>query len=358
MLGAGLGAGLQVATPAPRSVWRELLAADPTATVQQTPEWVDAICSVDPYRDASRLYVTDTGRQFVLPLVSRTRLPDRTRVLKSLPPPWGTSGLVAAGGTTSDDVEAVWRDLAGLSIAHGWVRPYYQAAAAWDAVAPPAGVVTRRRTNHVLDLEGGAERVWSQRFEGSVRRAVRKAERSGLEVECDTTGRLASVYHELFVGWTARQAAEKGLPPVVQQWRAERREPPRKYAVLAPMLGGACRIWVARLDGRPAAALVVLVYGQHAHYWRGYSDKTLAGPSRANNLLHWLAIQDACRAGCRWYDMGLSGDKTSLADFKSRHGAVPYDYPEYIIGWPLLARSWEGRRHLRRRLGRIVTRRG
>lgn len=349
---------MQVATPAPRSVWRELLAADPTATVQQTPEWVDAICSLDPYRDVSRLYVTDSGRQFVLPMVSRTGLPDRTRVVKSPPRTWGTSGLIAAGGTTSEDVEAVWRDLAGLSIAHGWVRPSYQAAAAWDAVAPPAGVVTRRRTNHVLDLEGGSERVWSQRFEGSVRRAVRKAERSGLEVECDTTGRLASVYHELFMRWTARRAAEKGLPRVVQQWRAERREPPRKFAVLAPMLGGACRIWVARLDGRPAAALVVLVYGQHAQYWRGYSDKTLAGPSRANNLLQWLAIQDACRAGCRWYNMGSSGTVASLAEFKSRHGAVLYDFPEYLIGWPPVAWWWDARRQLRRRLGRIVARRG
>ena len=353
-----LRAGLRVVTPAPRDVWRELLAADPTATIQQTPEWIDAICSLDPCRDASRLYITDTGREFVLPLVSRTRLPDRARVVKSLPLPWGFGGLVAAGGTTSGDVEAVWRELAGLPIAYGWVRPYYQAAAAWDAVAPPAGVVMYRRTTHVLDLDGGSGQVWAQRFKGSARTAVRKAERSGLEVECDTTGRLASLYHELFVRWTARQAAEKGLPQAVQRWRAERLEPPNKYALLAQMLGGACRIWVARLDGRPAAAVILLVYGQHALYWRGYSDKTLAGPSCANNLLQWLAIQDACRAGCRWYNMGSSGGVASLVNFKSQHGAAPYEYPDYLIGWPPLVRSWEARGDLRHRLGRIVARRG
>ena len=215
----------------------------------------------------------------------------------------------------------------------------------------------RRRTTHVLTLEGGSERLWTQRFEGSVRRAVRKAERSGLEIECDTTGRLAPVYHQLFMRWTARRAADKGLPQAVQRWRAEQREPPSKYAMLARMLGGSCRIWVARLEGRPVAALILLVYGQNALYWRGYSDKALAGPSRANNLLQWLAIQDACRAGCRWYNMGESGEVASLTAFKSQHGVAPYEYPEYRIGWPLLAKSWEVRRALRRRLGRIVARR-
>ena len=79
------GAGLRVVTPAPRDVWRDLLAADPTATIQQAPEWVDAICSLDSYQDASRLYITDAGREFVLPLVSRTSFPDRTRVVNSPP---------------------------------------------------------------------------------------------------------------------------------------------------------------------------------------------------------------------------------------------------------------------------------
>jgi len=49
------------------------------------------------------------------------------------------------------------------------------------------------------------------------------------------------------------------------------------------------------------------VHGENADYWRGYSRKDLAGPSRANNLLQRLAIEDACDAGCRYYSMGGSG---------------------------------------------------
>ncbi|MGE5070817.1 MAG: hypothetical protein ACM3KJ_09210, partial [Bacillota bacterium] len=43
---------------------------------------------------------------------------------------------------------------------------------------------------HVLDLDGGFDRVWGERFHASARKAVRRAERAGLTVERDTTGRL------------------------------------------------------------------------------------------------------------------------------------------------------------------------
>ncbi len=96
------------------------------------------------------------------------------------------------------------------------------------------------------------------------------------------------------------------------------------------MLGEACRIWVAWHNGQPAAAILVL-QGSNASYIRGMMDKELAGPTRANYLLHRLAIEEACEAGCRYYDMGESGSSTSLAQFKTRFGARPCPYAEYHI---------------------------
>jgi hypothetical protein len=60
-------------------------------------------------------------------------------------------------------------------------------------------------------------------------------------------------------------------------------------------------------------------------------DKDLAGPSRANDLLHRLAIEDACRAGCRSYHMGESGSSESLAKFKRGFGACAVAYAEYRL---------------------------
>ena len=60
-------------------------------------------------------------------------------------------------------------------------------------------------------------------------------------------------------------------------------------------------------------------------------NKELAGPTRANYLLHRLAIEDACAAGCRCYHMGESGTSKPLAQFKTRFGALPYPYAEYHL---------------------------
>ena len=60
-------------------------------------------------------------------------------------------------------------------------------------------------------------------------------------------------------------------------------------------------------------------------------DKEVAGPSRANDLLQHLAIEEACEAGCRYYHMGESGSSTALARFKTKFGARPHPYGEYHI---------------------------
>jgi hypothetical protein len=52
-------------------------------------------------------------------------------------------------------------------------------------------------------------------------------------------------------------------------------------------------------------------------------DKQLAGPLRANELLHRMAIEEACEHGYRSYDMGLTRPASPLAAFKEKLGAVP-----------------------------------
>jgi len=58
-------------------------------------------------------------------------------------------------------------------------------------------------------------------------------------------------------------------------------------------------------------------------------DEELAGPTRANYLLHKLAIEEACAEGCQHYHMGESGGNPALAQFKTRFGAEPHCYCEY-----------------------------
>lgn len=106
-------------------------------------------------------------------------------------------------------------------------------------------------------------------------------------------------------------------------------EPLRKYQEVAEKLGTACRIWIARLDDKPIAAIITLIHGGYANYWRGYSNKDLSGRVSANHLLHRIAIEYACNSGCQYYNMGWSGTD-SLAAFKRSFGALPRQFPVYV----------------------------
>jgi hypothetical protein len=324
-----LAAPLLVVTPAPRAVWLDLLKADAQALVTQTPTWLDFVCNAAGYEDASRLYTLQGGRQLILPLVRRKGWPHSLTTQASLPNAWGVGGMLATGPLRSEDVAAMWADLARQPFLRTVVRPNPLAAEAW-AVGQPKGVIAVPRLAHVLDLEGGFDRVWTTRFRSKTRNAVRKAERSGLDVECDTSGKLVPIFYDLLRKSIDRWARQQHEPLPLARWRGRQRDPLRKFQLAAKALKDACRIWVAWHDGRPAATILVL-QGANACYTRGAMDKEVAGPTQANDLLHRLAIEEACLAGCRYYHMGESGASTSLALFKKGFGASAHPYAEYRL---------------------------
>ncbi len=63
-----------VVSPVPRDKWRSVLAGDPLALPEHSPEWIDALTDDGRYRDASRLYTFADGREAILPLVARRGL--------------------------------------------------------------------------------------------------------------------------------------------------------------------------------------------------------------------------------------------------------------------------------------------
>jgi hypothetical protein len=206
-----------------------------------------------------------------------------------------------------------------------------------------------------VNLGGGFEQVW-KRFSGSVRRACAKAERSNLDVEWDDTGRLVGVFDSLYRKSVARWAESQVGGVRLAQWRARWHEPRRKFETVAERMGPACRIWVAWRFGEPAAAIVVLTYGDHSTYWRGAMDTDVEAGTRANDLLHRLAIEHACDAGPRYYHMGESDPGSPLARFKRGFGAQEEHYTGYRFErLPLTAVEHHARR-AEQRVAHIVRR--
>ncbi|WP_421119916.1 GNAT family N-acetyltransferase [Aquihabitans daechungensis] len=230
---------------------------------------------------------------------------------------------------TVERLEAVVADLA--TIRTGWVRirPNPLHADRWEQVlaSAPAGTFGVPKRSHVLELDADPDRLFAEQFTSSARRNVRLAQRAGIEVEVDDEGRLVPVFHDLLMRSVERWAGAAHEPLAVARYRAGRRDPVEKFQAWSEAMRGGCRVLVARRDGVPIAASIVL-QGANAHLTRGAMDRELVGRDRPNELLMWHAIRDASLAGCRWFHLGESGTSASLAAYKERFGAVGIDYPE------------------------------
>lgn len=318
-----------VVSPAPRGDWLDLLERDRDGLAFQGPAWLDAVCSGGGFEDASRLYETARGGRLLLPLARRRRfLPVALAPQASMPESWGMGGILADEDPATDDLRRVVSDLGSLRALRVTVRPNPLKASLWEDATSGQRIVRIPRRAHVLDLAGGSSRVWDDRFASSARRAVRKAERSDLEVRCGSSAGALNDYRTLFDLSVERWAAAQHEPIALARLRAARRDPRAKLGRAAAALGDGLRIWMAYRADKPVAGIVVAL-GRNASYTRGAMDKARCGPVAANEALHWHAIREACEIGCRSYQMGESGRSSGLARFKEKLGARPVDYAEY-----------------------------
>ncbi len=164
---------------------------------------------------------------------------------------------------------------------------------------------------HRLDLTPGESALFA-RFESSNRRAVRKAEQSGLNIEFSRDLDAVRTFHRLMVITRRRH----GVPPQPFAWFAA-----IQRHVLAQNQG-----WVAlaRHNGVPVAGAVYFHFGKTVIYKYGASDERFQH-LRANNLVMWEAIKRHAAKGFATLDFGRTAlDNPGLRKFKLSWGAVEH----------------------------------
>ena len=173
---------------------------------------------------------------------------------------------------------------------------------------------------HRLNLEEDEETLFG-RLDGSTRRAIRKAEKSGLIVT--VSGGMDAV--KIFYSLHCKTRRRHGLPPqpfdfFSNIWRH----------ILSRDQG---MVVMANYRGRPVAASVYFHSGPTAIYKFGASDDTyqqLRGP----NLVMWEAIKRLSRNGARMLDMGRTSlSNEGLRRFKLNWGAREHkiEYVKYDL---------------------------
>lgn len=124
-------------------------------------------------------------------------------------------------------------------------------------------------------------------FHSKHRYNIRLASRRGVVVERCEAGAGAEELHRQHAATAARQHIS---PPGLAAYQRRLDRLPW------------CRVYVARVEGEPVAAIMVVRFGERAVYLFGGSSGAHSNlqPSYA---LQWTAMQDAWEAGCAVYDL-------------------------------------------------------
>jgi Acetyltransferase (GNAT) domain len=196
--------------------------------------------------------------------------------------------------------------------------------------------------DQIIGLEQPEQELFA-RLSGPCRRAIRRAEKSGLTWDIKKMSEALSAYMELAEVSALRTG--EALPPIDY------------YEAIADMLGGSGRANVAfsYLDGRPVAGLITLIDKSVMSYLAGVSDPD-ALSTRCNDHVHWQMMLWARQQGAKAYRLGpwfpevpREWPISKVSAFKTKFGAksVPVVYAsKYLNPEKYLARLPERQHEL------------
>jgi hypothetical protein len=161
---------------------------------------------------------------------------------------------------------------------------------------------------HVLHLCSEPAQIFG-RFATSVRRAIRKAERSGVSAMARRGREAVGDFYRLHVQTRRRH----GLPPQPASFFQN-----IYNEIIKPGIGFTV---VAERRSRPVAAAIFFRFGKNAVYKYGASDERFQA-FRANNLVMWEGIQFLARHGAEQLHFGRTEcQNDGLRRFKLSWGA-------------------------------------
>jgi len=194
--------------------------------------------------------------------------------------------------------------LSTLARERAWSYFELRAALPADAAIPARA----RFYGHKLDLTQSPAELFN-RFESSVRRAIRKAERSEVSVEVTTEAGAISQFYRLHNQTRRRH----GIPPQPLSFFANIHK-----HVIRPGLGYLVLAW---LGTRVISAAIFFHFGAHALFKFGASDDRYQ-EHRPNNLVMWEGIKHAAALGAKSLHLGRTDlTHAGLRRFKLSLGA-------------------------------------
>ena len=292
---AGTRAEWESIDPLAGTTWDSLVLSHPEASIFHSAAWAKVLAK--SYAHTPLYFRLGCGNtlQALIPLMEvKSRITGRRGVCL---PFTDACGPLYFGETQAS---LVAQRLAAMAVERRW--DYFELR---DQSSPKPSI---QFYGHRLDLRPGPEALFA-RCSSAVRRAIRKAEKSGLVTEACHTWEAVLDFYKLHV----RTRRRHGLPPqplaFFRNIFAE---------IIQPGLGFTVR---AILDSRSLAAAIFFRFGRTAIYKFGASAPAWQ-QLRGNNLVLWTGIRRLALDGCEVLSFGRTSlCSQSLRRFKSSWGS-------------------------------------
>ena len=280
--------------------WDDAISAHPDATIFHSTAWARVLADTYGHRPC---YVQMSLNGSVLALIPMMEVQSALTRSRGICLPF--SDYCAPLTFSGFGHELVTQKL--QQIAHERCWSYFELRS--HSIVPVNTPASESYYGHFLDLRIGPEALISN-FSSSVKRAVRKAQRSGLNVSIQSSPDAMAQFYELHV----RTRRRHGVPPQ-----------PRSFFIniqrhlLNPGFGF---IVLVECQKDPIAAAIFFRLGRHAIYKFGASDERLQ-ELRANNLAMFEGIRSLAEGGAETLHFGRTDKEIEgLRRFKLSWGAT------------------------------------
>ncbi|MEI7554523.1 GNAT family N-acetyltransferase [Candidatus Chlorohelix sp.] len=156
-----------------------------------------------------------------------------------------------------------------------------------------------------IDLEPGFD-SYLKNVGKEFRRLLRVAREAGITVERSNAPEDWEACYQIYTASTTQW----GNKLLGKEYKRE------LFDLLSKLDPEKMQLWVARYEGKVIYATVCFYYKQIVHCWLGVGLKEYYRLNQVK-LADTAILEDACKRGYRWYDLGPSGGLEGVVNYKS-----------------------------------------